>query len=365
MDITFSNFKYSPTIRSRRAELLGLRNLQEETQRQILPHFMLGKWPRSDSATESYRHCVEALYEGAPFILDITREPTHVNPNLETLRDHANGFENWRRFVEQQDEDFVPAVLFSEDANIRDVIQQAIRLESSVGKIAVHVNLGNRGDLTNAQAIAGAIDDPANALFVLNVGYLSSDLVDTQRSNAITAINLLRSIDRSVDIVITGSSFPRSVSGYGERNGLIPIQERTLFLDLGGDEVVIYGDHASIHPKVYEQNAIGYVPRIDYPCPECWLYERRRGPIRAGKEVKAEGYTRCAQAILELESWDSSIHTWGTQKIQEVAEGNTDGMGSPANWIGVRVNIHLHQQVYNPPQPEEFDDDIGSEGWDE
>ena len=137
-----------------------------------------------------------------------------------------------------------------------------------------------------------------------------------------------------------GSSYPRSAAAYDDVGTAMEIEERSMHAALGGDAAAIYGDYASIHPEPFEPMQTRFVPRIDYPLPDAWIFRR----VRADQG----GFQRCAQLITGLVDWDPSLvdKVWGAQKIDSAARGDLTRMNAPAPWIAVRVNMHLWQQIH-------------------
>ena len=57
--------------------------------------------------------------------------------------------------------------------------------------------------------------------------------------------------------------------------------------------------------------------------------------------------------------WISDLHVWGTQKIELTGKGDKYGIDSPWMATAVRINIHLHQQLYydSPAELTDTDED--------
>lgn len=349
MNIKFESYSYSPLVRSRRAELKGYSHLSPEIKSMILPCFVLGKWPRSVDIRDAMAKCIEVVGEGNPFVVDTTRLAEHRGQvdDGHTVHDLVNptgAFENWRNFVDEYavEHNIVPTVQLHNDATPRDIFQQILMLESKHRNIAFRLNAAKNKQLEITANGLGVMAAPENAVVYVDLGYITEGNLPSSERAAVTCINTLRSIESKVNIVLCASSFPGNVASYGERSGVIPILERRLFRRLGGPEVAIYGDYSSIHPEV-TQAAYGYVPRVDYPTPEDWYYFRKQA------DPKVDGYIASANSVTNLDEWNPDLDCWGVSEILRVSNGDADKMGSPANWIAVRVNIHLTIQASNPP----------------
>ncbi|MEM6582709.1 MAG: protein beta [Pseudomonadota bacterium] len=348
MTVEFDNYDYSPLVRSRRAELVGYKNLTAEIKRQILPVFILGKWPKSDDIRDSMKKCAEVVGDN-PFVIDTTRLAEHRGDGgkgftVHDLVEPARAFKAWRDFLSEFEEstNLIPTVQLHGEANPRDIMQQTLQLEEDYGQIALRVNAAKGKQLDITMFALGAMKDPGNAIVYIDLGFITEGNMPAQERAAVTSINSLRSVASMVNIVLCGSSFPSSVVAHGERQGAIPILERRIYRKLGGRDVALYGDYSSIHPEIGPV-AYGYVPRVDYPTPEFWHYFRKQD------KPKSDGYIASAKRIMDLGEWDPLLEAWGVEQIARVAEGDATKMGSPANWIAVRVNLHLTQQTLNPP----------------
>lgn len=342
--IDFSEVNYCPIIRTRAAELAGLGHLEDEAKEKLLPVFVIGKWPRTDDVMASYKKAIHA-YGERPHVVDLTRIPTHQHNEIHKLLDPDENFLNWRRFVEslKKDIDIIPTVQFGTDVGItrlRAITQQALELEASYGKIALNIDTASALDRESAMHVLAALHDPTNCLCILQAGYLTKDNMEAAADTTITMMNSVRAIEPRIECVCTGSSFPRSPAEFGSKHGEIPILERELYRIVGGRNYAIYGDHGSIHPVVYDmQMARGFVPRVDYPTDNTWIYYRTNKG-----DSKQQGYIECAKNITRHEDWED-LGIWGTDTIKRVASGDAEKMGHPQKWIAVRVNIHLFRQA--------------------
>ncbi len=350
MTISFEDVNYCPLIRTRPAELNGLYELDDNIKDYMLPVFVIGKWPRLEDVFTPYNKAIEAIGE-RPHILDLTRIPKHQNDEIERLLDPADSFVSWRSYINKiadQDnglgrEKIIPVVQFGDDIRnptLRHIVQQARKLEKD-GKIALHIDITSIPEKEAAKDILLALDDPAkHCICILDAGYLShQSSLNSTIDLMVDMMNSIRAIDKGIECISMGSSYPKSAAEHGKLEGEITILERKLYQELGGRYYIIYGDHSSIHPRVYDEVIKGFVPRIDYPLTDSWLYYRSRS------QSGSAGYVECAQRLIKDHRWDENLDIWGTRMIKQVAAGNTEKMGSPAKWIQVRVNVHLYRQI--------------------
>jgi len=358
MKINFEDCLYYPALRSRAAELAGLKQLDNEVKQKVLPIITLGKWPRSEDIQSSLDKSIDAMGD-APFILDLTREATHHNGSSLALQSDSDGFKAWRNFVSQH-EQIIPVVQITKSTRLRDLVKQAKELERSRISLAFRIS-DFESDTDRVISAMASLDRPENALVIVDMGYIRN-AVPMATSAAIRTINNVRDEIPEASICLISTSFPQSVTSFAMNargtNGTIDILERELYENIGGRGVALYGDHSSIHSVVYPDSGGRYVPRIDLPLDDAWYFERR-------PDTTSEGYIDAAQAILETHPWIAEQSEWGAQMIRNAAQGNIEGMGSPAKWIAVRVNMHITRQLalantlsQAEDEDEEFDADF-------
>lgn len=335
----YSTFSYIPALRTRASEMAGYKNLSSHDKSLILPMFTLGKWPRSEEIITSYEK-INAATEDNSYILDVTKETQHHTTSSKSLLDPADNYKAWIDFLRTNcNSSAIPIVQMSAGDPIRNIVKQAQKIEFEYERLAFRLTNQDR-DITKVISALAAIDDNTNALVIIDSGYVRGNL-SLATSQAITSINTIRNEFPNADISVISSSFPSSVTPFcssSDQDGNIEILERDYYFTLGGKDVCIYGDYASIHPVVYDDAGGRYVPRIDVPYDSLWHFERRPGQ-------DSRGYVDAAIKILKKHPHLLSDKTWGAQMICDAAKGKIEGMGSPAKWIAVRVNLHLSMQI--------------------
>lgn len=350
--LNLSNFKYFPALRTRLAELKGLKELDVDRKSRIVPMLTLGQWRGSSELNKAADKAAEAV-GGRPFFMDLSTDNRRVEAHWEELRNPADAFGAWRSFAAEY-EHAIPVVQIPQGARTREVVQQAQAIEAATGTVAFRI----QDFVTQTPFVISAIsalDNPRSAIVFIDCQYIRESIAAFVAAT-ISTINALRSEFPSVLIVVLSTSFPSSTLPFADstkQRGVIPILERDLFGRIGGSPVALYGDHASVHAVVYDDvPMMRWSPRIDYPTYANWHFERRPGPIEAG-------YIEAARAIqAEFEcSEDSTI--WGERMVAAAAAGNPHGK-APASWIAVRVNIHLARQIdYDEASRQNDDDDNG------
>lgn len=328
------SIKYLPCLRSRRAELRGYGELQQSTKDGLIPLVSLGKL----GATSGVRQVLAQVKNIFPrAFVDINSNNHQYCSDYANFLDPTGHYRAWRDIFDSND-DYIPTAVFAPGANVRSFIRQVIEIERKHGVVAIRSKNGAH-DLPTMQAAISAVDDVNNILFILDFGYIRG-AVSPRESEARRLISALRAIDPVARVAVVASSYPRSVSAYGEESGVLEIEERELHAQIGGEAVAIYGDHSSIYPEPFEPSISRFVPRIDYCLADSWIYRRYRD------SAGISGYIRCAESIIESPDWEPAFtqQSWGAAKILETIEGIPAGFAAPANWIAARVNMHIERQ---------------------
>lgn len=355
MDIKFDTFEYYPALRTRPAEIKGYAELAPDEKSKIVPIFTAGLWPRQSELSAS----MEKIFDAAgnnPVILDLTIDPNYSSDEIRRLRDCENNFIAWRNFIEQQESKIIPVVQITSDSKISHIIRQARAFEDSGRKIAFKIRSFGENTTEIISALS-ALDDVENALVIIDAGYIRETL-SASLAGCVTAINEIRDEVSDAIITVLSSSFPSSVVPFldanskGER-GVISMLETKLQAAIG-TEAAIYGDHGSIHSRLYIARGGRYTPRIDYPLNDAWVFERR-------PDCNSSGYIDAAVALLDAYSDIRADNSWGARMIKQAAAGEIDGMKTPASWIAARVNMHISKQIYlnnsaSFTDEEDFDD---------
>lgn len=336
-----ANIKYFPTLRTRAAELAGLKKLDDNRKSQIVPLLTVGSWRGNSDLGKAAEKCTEAMGERA-FFMDLSADPRKVEAHWNALNQSDNSFENWRRFAASH-VGAIPVVLMPNGAKTRDIVQQASAIEDTHGCVAFRI----QDFLTHTPLVISAISalkNPSQAIVFVDCQYIR-DAMAAYVTAAITTINRLREEFPALLISVLSTSFPSSTLPFADaakQTGAIGIQERDFHVKVGGSPVAIYGDHGSIHAVVYDDLPImRWSPRIDYPEYNVWHFERRSS---AGTSNDL-AYIECAKALVRnFGEALQSPSSWGEQMILEAAAGKPFAK-APANWIAVRVNIHLSRQI--------------------
>lgn len=340
MTFDFNDYNYYPNLRSRPAEVKGFAELANACKDAITPVFTLGAWPRQEDTKTSLREVLLAS-SGRPVMLDLTSDPSYITKDIFELKNPDSNFKNWREFITQIDHPVIPVIQINEDSKISQVIRQARYFENNgLGKLAFKIqSFGSQA--SNVIAALSALDSADNALVIIDAGYIR-DTLHASLAGSVTLINTIRDEVDNAIISVTSTSFPASVMPFLDANskgksGIIDMLETKLHAAIGR-EAVIYGDHGSIHSRVYPAKGGKFIARIDYPLNDAWVFERRA-------DTNSQGYISAAQDLIEDFPEILEDDTWGARKIVSASDGDIENMKTPASWIAARVNMHISRQV--------------------
>ncbi len=337
-----SSYIYSPTIRTRRAELLGLANVDRAFENGILPVFELTRSRRTKSNPEgSVEKSVEEivdLVDGAPFVVDVTSLRSLTNSDVERLLDPDNFFSNWTDFVTAElPENAIPVIHLTDPFEENSVATQIAALLPRHGQVALRIP----SEFEDGEALAEVVQRATGGGNRLAV-YADVGLVTEKGyGGAIARVREVASIFADLNPGLFASlatTFPSTVTPYGDDTGSFALNEVRIsdvlkeeFPDLN----CIYGDYACIHPLDMEGMAINWVPRVDVPLDGSLFYHRRRR--------HDGGYVRAAEAALADRRY-VALNCWADTCVRNSAAGSPDGK-APAFWISVRLNFHVERQL--------------------
>ncbi|MDH3003472.1 hypothetical protein A1D28_09370 [Pasteurella multocida] len=342
LQVDFNSYNYYPTLRSRVAEIKGLRELTDDRKDKIIPLITLNNWLQYgfDRAMNN----ISSSFKDRPFFIDLPHQNDISiwnkmfanSPESYYLRSDVNNYKEWMDFTET----FpfaIPVVQFS--SKQRAVTQQAIFFEKTKGKLAFRI----RDYILDTPLVINAISalqDVRNVIVFIDCQYIRDNFSYHQQM-CINTINQLRAQEPFLTICVLSTSFPISpaqfTNEYGE--GVINILEHSLHTNIGGRNVAIYGDHSSIHSIIYdEERGYAWSARIDYPIETDWFILRKAG-------AKGDGYPELAKNIVShFGHLFSSKFCWGEKMILDASRGENHHK-APASWIAIRMNIHLSKQI--------------------
>ncbi|MDW7549211.1 beta family protein [Pseudoalteromonas peptidolytica] len=343
----FNEYLYVPTVRTRLSELLGVAELRSDTKQKILPFVCLSKAHSVGEVERVFNKWTTSF--DLPSVISLASDKQIQVDEYTQLSDDTSGFKNWLTFLDKMRDSHkgvIPSAQITNSCSRRDFLKQVKELESAFGKVVLKVNPRIKREYQAAVYATSAITNIENLMVIIDNGQINSENQSTALNGSIALLNNLRQEDPEVEIVTSASSFPKSFPPYtideDETYGEIPMLEWENYQAIGGSEVAIYGDHASIHNQFYKGGGT-FVARVDYPTLGQWIFERRKLPH--SKAPREPEITKAARAIIQNELWDEVLNCWGKSRIIDSAEGVLEKFASPGKWISVRVNLHIERTI--------------------
>lgn len=319
----------------------ALQELPEQDKDLLLPCFKLRPWAGSHQLSSSLDR-IEDAYGSRPFFLDLGDEeplpqtPRPVHDQLSELRVSRNGYENWCNYIEPR-RNIMPAIQIEDPA---ELAHQAARLHALGRGILVPIPRPAFPQLDGiAQVVGGVTNGGADVVILLDFGRQGLDLL-LQQAFCVGAARTILGHAPNAFISFSASSFPDSFTHIDRQD----IYERQLFdgVQLADRALrLIYSDRGSARAERQGGGGGLPAPRIDYSQASRWRFYRSDGGDRT------RGYREQATALMsDAGVWDPALRLWGTQMIERTALGDLDAITSPARSTAVRINIHLHQQLF-------------------
>ena len=355
--------KYVPIIKTGESELKAIKQIDASIRSIMLPLFELTRGRKNPKAPEgcidSTLTFIEKYFKDIPFILDLTLDEKLTNTEIKSLFSSKNNYENWINFCFAQKlifKNFIPVVQIVEESNYNEYISKLKEKVKSLCKnfqyivFRVHNEAVAKNIILDINNIikADIIPDIQNKIiFVFDFKYINNTIQGTEITQQLIGVLHKIGID---NIVLSSTSFPENVSDHMSINDFVKfkIKEIEFFKNCTKgilNRNIIYGDYATVNP-VRNDNIVfakGWIPRIDVPTLDDYIYCRRQR--RDKKGTYADAYISLAQKIVKSDYFNSlienNISCWGIQEIMEASDGNVGG-SSPRFWISVRVNIYLH-----------------------
>ena len=334
--------------------MVALEELPERDKDEMVPVFQLKPWLSATTLDKAFDRIEKSFAKRPAFLL----APEQVlNPGgrpalaeANALLNPVNGFDAWCNLFDTGRAAHLTPGLQLTDAAEFD--QQAARLVA-LGRGAM-VSL-SRPAFPFISAIArrtahhtgGGLD----TTFLLDLRRQTRTLL-LQEAELARVIESILNICPHAKVSITASSFPEAFTSCENQE----IYERSLFQALRWrfPNSLVYSDRGSARAERQTGGGGRPFPRVDYPEFRNWLFFRAEEwrPFKGG-------YVDLANQLTESSVWDPDIRVWGTQMIEKTKMGEETGISSPARSTAVRINLHLHRQLWfdEPRKIYETDDD--------
>lgn len=339
---------YLPLLKLSPAEMLALENLPERDKDALRPVFPLRHWLSTKTLDRAFDRIEKAHGSRPAYLLPpATPKVDDTSPSAAELRAllaPANGYQGWcELFTAGRAQHFIPSLQLA-DASQFD--QQADVLIALNRGVLVHFTRGAFQVVNAVTArVAAHTDSGAGVLFLIDLGKEGKSLLLQQAELNALCDGILRECPNSM-IAISASSFPASFTSIKSQE----IYERQLYEAMRArfGAALHFSDRGSARAETAGGGSTDPYPRIDYPLPDEWLFYRTATSV-----AYAGGYKAVAAALMNASHvWDPKLRVWGTQMIEKTKLGQAGGISSPARSTAVRINLHLHRQLW-------FDDPDG------
>lgn len=356
---SFQDISYLPILAVRPAEMGALKELPEKDKDLLLPAIQLRPWVGSQEFTNTIEKVREVFGDTREWIAnldcDYVEPEARVDPSTGSVKDPrpaveffkglcnaANGYNNWCEFVEQN-EQIIPCLQLGDSSQFN---QQLTRLAALERGLVLHLtSLAQTPSAAQLTALQQAATNN-EILFIIDCGEIRGRVdLNFVIGQWVDSFDRISSALPDCRIAISSTSFPHDFS-----NGAVEqeIKERQLYgIAVATNQTrswnLIYSDRGSARLQVQRGGGGAPYPRIDYPTTGTWYFYRSDSPDGE--------YQAIAQQTLNGGRWVANLRIWGTQMIERTAQGDKNAIVSPAKATAVRINIHLHQQLfYNQPE---------------
>lgn len=350
-----------PLLNVRPAEVRAVEEMTERSKDELLPYIFLGPWA-SAHRLDSTLSRIEAAYGERPVVFDVTpAEPEpgvprrEVHGQLAALCDPADGYRNWCEFIERN-ENAIPALQIGDPTQIP--AQLEFFRELNRGVVVRFPRGAFAEDATTvsniARALAAARIAPGDACFILDYQRSNRDILNLS-AEAIGRMQAIWEAHPGCHLAVSSSSFP---DGFERRSQ--EIFER-LFFNMVAEQLpnrpIIYSDRGSARVERLGGGGGQPLPRVDYAGSVQWSFFRVAPDDDSDPSTRPAAYQQAAVQAIESDVWDARLRIWGSQMIERTAAGDPDAIISPMRCTAVRINMHLHRQLfYNDPE-EQYDTD--------
>lgn len=341
------------------AELRCLANVEDSLRQNILPIIEITRGRKLKGEEkypiESRLKKIYEIFSDQPMCLDLTSSSSLLCDEIRELFTPNNGYEKWLSFLKNVKDvgrytKIIPCIQsnFDDDDFVENYRGQVASLLAEFPKVAYRSSLKEDGYCDDMEIIRPLLTGKEQLLFIIDCEYLVPGSRHSFAEKTIARIkNVYDILGDKVIFTVCSTSFPNNISDIGnDTEDIFKIIEIDLYDEIrakiDSQIPIIYGDYGSISPKRNDEviMARGWIPRIDVPTrDEIYYVRERRTPVRD----YASTYTFVARKVMQNIRFPHKLSCWGVDQIKICAEHGAPG-ASPAFWISVRMNIHLHQQ---------------------
>lgn len=345
---------YLPYLNLAPAEMLALETLPEGDKDALRPAFPLRRWTTSKALEKTFARISKAFGDRPAFLFppEATSEPEEgsVAAELNALLEPTDGYAAWCALLGSHERrQFIPALQLGDASQFDIQAQRLVALGRGVAILLPRTAFPFAG--TISQRTAQHSNGGMGATFFLDLGRETRHLLLQELE--------LRQIGETIltncpfaKISVTCSTFPESFDSKVSQE----IYERSLFqrLRLHFGERIAYSDRGSARVEKGGGGGNLPYPRVDYPLAAEWRFYR----TQTSMDYKG-GYQEISKKLIDSPLWDPRLRVWGTQMIEKTKIGDATGISSPARSTAVRINLHLHRQLWfdEPQRLYDTDDD--------
>ena len=297
---------------------------------------------------------VKEIFAGRRIVMDITSDEGLMSQEIDLLYDPADGYSRWVDFLvglkgEKCFSEIIPSIIISsEDEDIEAGIANEVeKLTANFDRIVYRSDIFDDNCYDDIAIVKEHLNGK-KLIILIDCSYVIQANISNYTDKVKARINnLKRLIPSGTEIIVSATSFPRTVTEIGDDvYDEFKLSEVVMSEDLAKFGLSSsYSDYGSINPVRNDDiiMARGWVPRIDVPLRDIIFYHRVRRP--SGVKSYAGTYTQVANETLKDVKFPRHLNgNWGIQQIVNCASGMNPS-SAPGFWISVRMCIHIETQV--------------------
>ncbi|MCJ8028718.1 beta family protein [Shinella yambaruensis] len=331
--------QYTPILRWKRGERVGLQHLTAGAKQRSLPLFLLGAdqyklrpaTARRDAvpAPDAFIQEVRIAWGTTPFLLDASALPSQgLHHPLQAISAACAG----------AGLAMIPTTALA----VSPAYQAAVNASVATGNgVCLRIDLQ---EASSMQTWIGAWPHPLEQTdLILDFGAEIGTVA--QLGPALDDVFLnLHAGNRWRSVSMAGTSMPENFTGYLAGQHLINRREWSLWQHLHGLRLpyrLDYADFTSTSPGAPPPNiAWGYPINVKYTLPDSFLIcrgVRTTGPQGVEADVQLVNH---ANSIRNFAQRHALAHIWADSKIDDIAVGNASPQGLE-HWVQLGVNRHI------------------------
>lgn len=345
---------YRPLLNLAPAEMIALEKLPERDKDELHPIFPLRPWLTTKTLDQAFDRLEKAYGTRSAVLLPpaVPSEAKVGGPSdeIRALLDPFDGYLRWcELFSEGRGQHLTPGLQITHAAQFDRQAERLFALGRGAAVSLTRSAFPFVGAI--AERVAAHTPDGMGVTFLIDLGKQGRTFL-IQVAELTPICDRLLAACPAATIAVCSSSFPDSFDKISSQE----IYERQLFSALKAKygENLQYSDRGSARAESRGGGGVPF-PRIDYPLAAEWRFYRT--------EVQTDwsvGYQGLAEKLMKDSAiWDPLLRIWGTQMIEKTKLEQAGAIASPARSTAVRINLHLHRQLWfgQPEKLYDTDDD--------